>query len=100
MSDVTSPPPVRDDAAVAGASDAAPAPGADGGTAASDAHPSAAELVTLAASGREDEVAAALGRMHPADIAELLDALEDEHMRARLLAHLDGPRAAVVLTLV
>ena len=57
-------------------------------------------LVMLAEMGREDQVQDALRRLHPADVAELFDAIEDDDVRARLFAHLDTPRAAAVLSLV
>jgi magnesium transporter len=39
-------------------------------------------------------------RLHPADAAELLDAIEEDDLRSRLFAHLDTPRAAAVLSLL
>ncbi len=57
-------------------------------------------LVMLAEMGREDQVQEAMRRLHPADAAELLDAIEDDDLRARLFAHLETPRAAAVLSLL
>jgi magnesium transporter len=57
-------------------------------------------LVMLAEMGREDQVQEAMRRLHPADAAELLDAIEEDDLRARLFAHLDTPRAAAVLSLL
>ena len=57
-------------------------------------------LVMLAEMGREDEVQDALRRLHPADAAELLDAIESDEVRARLFAHLDTARAAAALSLL
>ncbi|MCC6847436.1 MAG: magnesium transporter [Deltaproteobacteria bacterium] len=57
-------------------------------------------LVMLAEMGREDQVRDALRRLHPADAAELLDAVENDALRARLFAHLDTPRAAAALSLL
>ncbi|MCC6766700.1 MAG: magnesium transporter [Deltaproteobacteria bacterium] len=57
-------------------------------------------LVMLAEMGREDQVQEALRRLHPADAAELLDALEEDDLRARLFAHLDTAQAAAVLSLL
>jgi magnesium transporter len=57
-------------------------------------------LVTLAEIGREDEVQEAMRHLHPADAAELLDAIEEDDVRARLFAHLETPQAAAVLTLL
>jgi magnesium transporter len=57
-------------------------------------------LVMLAEMGREEEVQDAMRRLHPADAAELLDAIEEDELRARLFAHLDTARAAAVLSLL
>ena len=57
-------------------------------------------LLTLAEIGREDEVQEAMRRLHPADAAELLDAIEEPEVRARLFAHLETPQAAAVLSLL
>ncbi len=57
-------------------------------------------LVILAEMGREDQVQEGMQRLHPADAAELLDAIEEDDLRARLFAHLDTPRAAAVLSLL
>src|SRR5690348_16038069 len=58
------------------------------------------QLVMLAEEGREDEVQEAMRRLHPADAAELLDAIEEPEVRSRLFAHLETPRAAAVLSLL
>lgn len=57
-------------------------------------------LVMLAEMGREDQVQEAMRRLHPADAAELLDAIEEDDLRSRLFAHLDTARAAAVLSLL
>ncbi len=57
-------------------------------------------LLTLAATGHEDQVREAMERLHPADAAELLDAVEADDVRARLFADLETPRAAAVLSLL
>ncbi len=57
-------------------------------------------LVMLAEIGREDEVQDAMHRLHPADAAELLDAIEEDDLRSRLFAHLETSRAAAVLSLL
>jgi magnesium transporter len=57
-------------------------------------------LVMLAEMGREDEVQEAMRRLHPADAAEILDAVEDDDLRSRLFGHLETPRAAAALSLV
>jgi len=54
----------------------------------------------LAEMGREDEVRDTLRRLRPPDAAEVLDAIEDEDVRARLFDHLETPQAAAVLTLL
>jgi magnesium transporter len=58
------------------------------------------QLVMLAEMGREEQVEEAVRRLHPADTAELLDALEEDDLRGRLFAHLEVPQAAAVLSLV
>jgi magnesium transporter len=57
-------------------------------------------LVMLAEMGHEEQVQDAIGRLHPADAAELLDAIEEDDLRSRLFAHLDIARAAAVLSLL
>jgi len=57
-------------------------------------------LVMLAEMGHEDQVQESMRRLHPADAAELLDAIEDDDLRSRLFAHLETPRAAAVLSLL
>lgn len=57
-------------------------------------------LIALAATGREDQLQEAIRRLHPADAAELLDAIEEDELRTRLFAHLETPHAAAVLSLV
>jgi len=57
-------------------------------------------LIMLAEMGREDQVRAALGTLHPADAAEVLDALEEDDLRFRLFVDLDTARAAAVLSLL
>jgi magnesium transporter len=57
-------------------------------------------LVMLAEIGREDEVQEAMRRLHPADAAEILDAVEEDDLRSRLFTHLETPRAAAVLSLL
>lgn len=57
-------------------------------------------LVMLAEMGREDQVQEAMRRLHPADAAELLEAIEEDDLRSRLFAHLDTARAAAVLSLL
>jgi Mg/Co/Ni transporter MgtE len=57
-------------------------------------------LVMLAEMGREDHVQEAMRRLHPADAAEILDAIEEDDLRSRLFAHLETPRAAAVLSLL
>jgi len=57
-------------------------------------------LVMLAEMGREDQVQESMRRLHPADAAEILDALEEDDLRARLFAHLETARAAAVLSLL
>ncbi len=57
-------------------------------------------LVMLAEMGREDQVQDAMRRLHAADAAELLDAIEEDDLRSRLFAHLDTARAAAVLSLL
>jgi len=57
-------------------------------------------LLALADMGREDQVREGMERLHPADAAELLDAVEADDVRARLFAHLATPRAAAVLSLL
>jgi len=57
-------------------------------------------LVMLAEMGREDRVQEAMRRLHPADAAEVLDAIEEDDLRSRLFAHLETPRAAAVLSLL
>jgi magnesium transporter len=64
---------------------------------AADPTPTNEHLVMLAEMGREDQVAAAFRALHPADIAEVLDALEEDDLRARLFDHLDTEQAAFVL---
>jgi magnesium transporter len=59
-----------------------------------------AHLVRLAEMGREDQVQEAMRRLHPADAAELLDAIDEDDLRARLFAYLETPQAAVVLSLL
>ena len=62
--------------------------------------PTPDHLVALAEMGEEAQVEEAMRRLHPADAAELLEALEDDDLRARLFAHLENPRAAAVLSMV
>lgn len=57
-------------------------------------------LVMLAEMGHEEQVQEAMRRLHPADAAELLDAIEEDDLRSRLFAHLDTARAAAVLSLL
>lgn len=57
-------------------------------------------LVMLAEMGREEQVQDAMRRLHAADAAELLDAIEEDDLRSRLFAHLDTARAAAVLSLL
>ena len=57
-------------------------------------------LVMLAEMGREEQVHEAMRRLHPADAAELLDALEEDDLRSRLFAHLETSRAAATLVLL
>jgi len=57
-------------------------------------------LVRLAEMGHEDQVQESMRRLHPADAAELLDAIEEDDLRSRLFAHLETPRAAAVLSLL
>src|SRR5688572_17189640 len=57
-------------------------------------------LVMLAEMGHEEQVQEAMHRLHPADAAELLDAIEEDDLRARLFAHLEIPRAAAALSLL
>lgn len=58
------------------------------------------QLVLLAEMGREERVTEVIGTLHPADIAEVLDALEEPELRARLFDHLETPTAAAVLSLL
>jgi magnesium transporter len=57
-------------------------------------------LIILAEMGREEQVCEAFERIHPADVAEVLDAIEEDDLTARLFAALSTPRAAAVLSLV
>jgi magnesium transporter len=57
-------------------------------------------LVMLAEMGHEEQVQDAMRRLHAADAAELLDAIEEDDLRSRLFAHLDTARAAAVLSLL
>jgi magnesium transporter len=57
-------------------------------------------LVMLAEMGHEEQVQESMRRLHPADAAELLDAIEENDLRSRLFAHLETPRAAAVLSLL
>lgn len=57
-------------------------------------------LVMLAEMGHEEQVQDAMRRLHPADAAEVLDAIEEDDLRSRLFAHLDTARAAAVLSLL
>jgi len=57
-------------------------------------------LVMLAEMGHEEQVQEAMRRLHPADAAEVLDAIEEDDLRSRLFAHLDTARAAAVLSLL
>ena len=57
-------------------------------------------LIILAEMGREEQVRSAFERIHPADTAEVLDAIEEDELCARLFADLPTSRAAAVLSLV
>ncbi len=57
-------------------------------------------LVMMAEVGNEDQVSDAIRTLHPADAAEVLDAIEEDDLRARLFDHLETPHAAAVLSLV
>jgi len=50
--------------------------------------------------GKRDQVSEAIRSLHPADVAEVLDAIEEDDLRARLFEHLETPHAAAVLSLV
>ncbi len=57
-------------------------------------------LIILAEMGREEQVREAFERIHPADVAEVIDAIEEDDLRVGLFADLSTPRAAAVLSLV
>jgi len=57
-------------------------------------------LVMLAELGRLEEVKPALSRLHEADIADLVDALEEVETKRAVLAYLPTRKAAAVLTLL
>lgn len=57
-------------------------------------------LIMLAEMGRDQDLREALAETHPADIADLMEAVEDLEARRRILSLLDPPRAGAVLSLV
>jgi magnesium transporter len=57
-------------------------------------------LLILAELGQEEQVQAGLANLHPADLAELLDALEEPEVKQKIFGFLDSDRASAVLSLV
>ena len=57
-------------------------------------------LVALAQSGRDEEVREALAPLHPADVAELIDAIEPVDTRSQVFGALAADAAPAVLSLV
>lgn len=57
-------------------------------------------LLILAELGQEEQVQAGLATLHPADIAELLNALEEPEVKQKIFGFLDPDLASEVLSLV
>ncbi len=57
-------------------------------------------LIVLAEMGREEEVRAGIALLHPADIAELMDALEEPEVKSKVFSFLDPEVAPQVLSLL
>ena len=57
-------------------------------------------LVILAELGQDDQVQAGVATLHPADVAALLDVLEEPEVKQKIFGFLEPDRASEVLSLV